>query len=436
MTRAVVLGGGFAGVLVATVLARHVDEVILVEAGRYPTDPGVRSGLPQAHHSHVLVTGGAEALDTLLPGTVGALLARGAHRRGLPDGALILSADGWFRRHQTGAYLVSGSRWLLDHVVRERALAGGTVTVREGTRVLGLAGDASRITGAVVERPDGRVATIRADAVVDATGRRSRAGRWLADLGAPPVAEETVDSGLAYSTRIYRAPADLAGTVPAVMVHPRPAGDRPGHGATLFPIEGGRWIVTLTGTRGCAPPTAGDGFTAAASALGSPIVADLTAAAEPVGGVRPFRATANRRRFFERVPRPAGFLVVGDALVAVNPVYSHGMSVAALTALRLADELDRRGAEPPVFAGLQATVAAVADRSWRMATQQDRLPTPGRARMTRVLGNRALTTAMFRAQALMSTEDIVDLRDDPAPPLTTEEAIAQFPELAGLGLRA
>ncbi|MEV7521339.1 FAD-dependent monooxygenase [Streptomyces sp. NPDC091371] len=462
MTKAVVLGGGFAGVLAAKVLSGHVDEVTVVEGGRYPAAPGIRTGLPQAHHSHVLVTAGAEALDTLLPGTLEELLARGAHRRGLPDGALILSSDGWFRRHDTGAFVVSCSRWLMDHVVRQRALAVGAVAVREGTRVLGLAGTPSRVTGVVVAGGDGAAETVHADLVVDATGRRSRAGQWLAALGGPGVGEEVVDPGLAYSTRIYRAPAGLADEIPAVMVHPRPEPGRPGYGATLFPIEGGRWIVTLTGTRAATPPTDAQGFTDCAYALRSPIVAELLAAAEPLGGVRPYRATANRRRFFERRPPTEGFLVVGDALTAVNPVYSHGMSIALLSALRMDGELAARGAEPAVLPALQAAVAEVADRSWRMATEQDRVRAgsngagaaesagaagaaesavgrQARAMMaTAVLGSPALMTQLFRAQTLVPPRAVADppaLRAPsagprPRPPLDTDAAVAQFPGLS------
>lgn len=447
MIRAVVLGGGFAGVLAAAVLAGHVDEVVLVERGRYPATPGARPGLPQGHHSHVLAAGGVQALEALLPGTAGALLARGAHLRGLTDGALIRSADGWFHRHETGAYLISCSRWLIDHVVRQRALAGGAVSVLEQTQALGLVGDASGVGGAVIGCPDGRVATIRADVVVDATGHRSRAARWLADLGAPPVPEVTAGSGVAYSTRLYRAPADLAETIPAVMVHPCPADGLAGHGATLFPIEDGRWIVTLTGTRGGEPPASVDGFTAGAWRLASPIVAELMAAAEPLGGVRPYRNAANRRRHFERGPRPDGFLVIGDALAAVTPVYSHGMSVAALSALELAGELERRGAEPPVFADIQLAVAAVAERSWRMATHQSRRPGQGRSgtargggaqdRMNRaMLGSRALMTAIFRTQTLIRQDGVTgasmfrEVAMDPQPPLAAEEAIAQYPGLS------
>ncbi|MFE9560581.1 NAD(P)/FAD-dependent oxidoreductase [Streptomyces sp. NPDC006487] len=452
MTKAVVLGGGFAGVLVARVLSRHVDEVTVVEGGRYPAGPGVRPGLPQAFHSHVLVTAGAEALDTLLPGTLEALLARGAHRRGLPGDALILSADGWFRRHETGAFMISCSRWLMDHVIRQRALAGGAVTVRERTRVLGLAGDATRVTGVRVAGEDGSGQTLSADLVVDATGRRSRAGRWLTAIGGPGVEEEVVDPGLAYSTRIYRAPPGLTAGLPAIMLHPRPDNGRPGYGATLFPIEDGRWIFTLTGTRAARPPVDEPGFTDCARSLRSPIASELLAAAEPIGAVRPFRATANRRRFFERLSLPEGFLVVGDALTAVNPVYSHGMSVALLGAVRLDRELAERGAKPSVLPVVQAAVADVARESWRMATEQDRVRAVAegsatgsaerpvsvagqrmRARVSQaVLSSEVLTTRLFRVQTLVPPPPASAMRSAgpiAAPPLDTDEAVAQFPGL-------
>ncbi|MEV1201254.1 NAD(P)/FAD-dependent oxidoreductase, partial [Microbispora rosea] len=371
MTRAVVLGGGLAGVLAATVLAGHADEVVLVEGDRYPSGPRPRRGLPQSHHSHVLVAGGARALDALLPGTVDALLADGAHLRDLPGDALIYSADGWFRRLHTGAHLISCTRGLLDQVVRRRALGGGDVEVWEDTRALGLSGDEVRVTGVSVSRQGSPPESVRADLVVDATGRRSQSPRWLAEIGAADIEEVSVATGLAYATRLYRAPVDLAATIPAIMLHPGTEKGRPARGATLFPVEDGRWIVTLTGTRGGEPPTDEQGYAAFARSLRHPIVADLMAEATPLGVVRPYRDTVNRRRFFERARLPAGFAVVGDAAVAVNPIHSHGMSVAALGALRLREELARHGIGPSLFAGLQAALAEEAERSWRMAVEQD-----------------------------------------------------------------
>ena len=440
MTTAVVLGGGFAGMLAATVLARQAD-VTVIESDSFPAGPAARPGLPQAHHNHVLLGDGAAALEKLLPGTTDALLARGGRRLGMTGDALILSSAGWFLRHDTGAFAVACSRWLVDHVVRQRALAGGDVSVRERTRVLGLTGDASRVTGVVVQRAGAPAEELRADLVIDATGRRSRARRWLSGIGGPPVAEETVGSGPAYSTRVYRAPADLAAVTPAIMIHPAPAAGRPHQGATLFPIEDDRWIVTLTGTRGGEPPTDERGFTAFAHSLRTAVMAELMAAAAPVGGIRPFGATANRRRYFERARLPEGFLAIGDAAVAVNPVFSHGMSVAALSVLQLADELTRHGAQPSVLPRAQAAILARAERSWRVATgggAQSPARRPVQAAMARELpGSPVLLTEFFRAQALAPPAPLPrgsleqELARAPGPSLTANEAIAQYPGLSG-----
>ncbi|MCW2876907.1 MAG: hypothetical protein JWQ95_1007 [Sphaerisporangium sp.] len=450
MTRAVVLGGGFAGVLAAAVLAKHADDVIVIENDRYPSGPRPRRGLPQSHHNHVLVTAGARALQALLPGTLEALFARGAHRRGLPGDALILASEGWFWRLETEAHLIACSRGLLDQVVRQRALGDGAVSIWEGAQALGLVGDATRVAGVRVRREGGSAETIQADLVVDATGRRSKAPRWLAEIGAPGVEEVTVASGLAYSTRVYQAPPELATEIPAIMLHPRPAKGQPGQGATLFPIEHDRWVVTLTGTRGGEPPVDEQGFMRFAGSLRDPIVADLMATATPVGGIRPYRDTSNRRRFFERAHLPVGFVAIGDAVVAVNPVHSHGMSVAALGALRLDRELTRRGFEPSVSPELQVAMASEAEKSWQMAIQQDsghleagrqREASPFerqiRTRLTRaVLSSPELASELFNAQTLISTDAKKDksslflaMSGKPDPLLTAEEAIMQYPGL-------
>ncbi|WP_157248690.1 NAD(P)/FAD-dependent oxidoreductase [Nonomuraea typhae] len=428
MTRAVVLGGGFAGVLAAHVLAKHADEVVVIERDHYPPGAVPRRGLPQSHHNHVLVTSGARALDALLPGVVDELLARGAHRHGLPGDALILTAEGWFRRLDTDAYLLSCSRALLDEMVRRRV----AVPVREGSRALGLVGDAGAVRGVVVRRGDGAVESVEAEVVLDASGRRSKAPRWLAELGAGPIEEEVAASGLTYATRIYRPPAHLA-AVPAIMIHPK---GQPACGGTLFPIEDGRWIVTLTGTRGGEPPTDERGFMDFARSLRDPLIADLMAAATPLGGIRPYRDTANRRRFFERARLPAGFAVIGDAAVAVNPMYSHGMSVAAMTVLKLDHELTSRGTATE---GLQAALAAEADDSWHMAVertdQQVRLSPFEREIRTRLgralLSSRDLAAEFFARHTLIPAGPRrgAALKQE-VPPLTTEQAVAQYPHLS------
>ncbi len=44
MSRAVVLGGGLAGVLAAAALTRHADEVVVLESDHYPASPARGGG--------------------------------------------------------------------------------------------------------------------------------------------------------------------------------------------------------------------------------------------------------------------------------------------------------------------------------------------------------------------------------------------------------
>lgn len=449
------LGGGFAGVLAACVFGRHGNDVTLIEADQYPARPGPRRGVPQAHHSHVLVTGGARAIDVLLPGTLAALREQGAHWRGMPSDTLVLASQGWFYRHRTDAYLVTCSRGLIDQVVRSRALDSDRISVWEGTRVLGLEGDVKRVSAVrVLPRQSSEELVIRADLVVDAMGRRSKARGWLRSLCGLVVDEVTVDSGLAYATRVYHAPSDAAAEIPAIVIHPRPANGQPGRGATLYPIEDGQWIVTLTGTRGGEPPMNAEGFDRFARSLPHPIVSKLIGAAYPASQVRPYRATSNRRRLYEAVTLPDGFFAIGDAVTAVNPIHSHGMSIAALSALRLARELESTTTSLSLSNDLQRAMVDETEKSWRMAVKQDgesiELQEGGRQQLSAferklrdhasraLLGSPAVAARFFGAQALIDAEATADTfsvlhemsSGDTAPMLTADEAIGQYPALA------
>src|SRR6185369_6454498 len=93
---------------------------------------------------------------------------------------------------------------------------------------------------------DRRVATeIRADLFVDATGRASRAPRWLALLGYEPPEEIVVNAHLGYASRLYRIPENFHEQWTCAFVQAAPPERK--RGALLFRVEGNRWLVTLVG---------------------------------------------------------------------------------------------------------------------------------------------------------------------------------------------
>ncbi|MGK5632034.1 NAD(P)/FAD-dependent oxidoreductase [Streptomyces sp. URMC 123] len=422
--RAVVLGAGFAGTLAAAVLADHADEVTVVERDRLPTagTPAPRPGLPQARHAHLLWAGGARTVEALLPGTVERWLSAGARRVSLPTGLVTLCPQGWLRRWPEMQFTIACSRDLLDAVLRDEALARPQITVLDGTMAEGLLGDARRVTGVRVrDRTTGAPRELAADLVVDATGHASRAARWLTALGLPAAREETVDPGLAHATRVFRAPAGTE-NFPVVHVHPDAGRPEPGRGATLVPIEHHQWLVTLHGTRGGHPPRDAEGFAAFARRLPHPVVADLMEQARPLTDVQITPGTADRRTAFERLARwPRGFVVLGDAVADCNPVYGHGLTVAARGAAALREALRRGGLDDPALGRrVQRAVGRAVRTPWNLASGQDiRYPgavgdrPPLTARAARRYLDRLVLAATGRPTVARALFDVMTLS---APP--------------------
>ncbi|MCP9963607.1 FAD-dependent monooxygenase [Streptomyces somaliensis] len=384
---AVVIGGSVAGLLAARVLADHAERVTVVERDRYPAGIEPRAGVPQGRHLHVLLEGGQHAMESLLPGVVEELLAGGAPRLGMPEDVVQWEAGSWHRRTDAAVHIITASRPMVEQVVRRRVLADPRITAVQGTEAVGLSGDASRVRGVLVRGrgtgPEAEPRPIAADLVVDASGRGTRASRWLAALGAEPPHEETVDTGLAYATRIYRHErhgddTDAGGYF--VVPHPRQP-----YGGVALPMEDGRFLVTLSGLRGQEPPGDGAAFEEYAARLPHPVLRDWMAEAEPVSPVYGFRATANVRRRYDRPGRrPAGFLATGDALCTVNPVYGQGMSTAAMTAVALRDALaDRR--RTPTTLRVQRALLRASRQAWDISAGADK-------RMPGAVGNAARPT--------------------------------------------
>ncbi|WP_329037633.1 enterotoxin [Streptomyces sp. NBC_01725] len=400
-THAVVLGGSVAGLLAAAALAPYVGSVTVVERDEYPAEgPAARTGVPQAEHAHVLWSGGARAVERLLPGATERLLAAGARRVGVQRDMLLMSAAGWCERFPETQYMLTCSRALLEWVLRGCVLALPNVSVLEGTVAAGLAGDAGAVSGVRVRARDGEGGAERllaADVVVDATGRGSGLSGWLTGFGLPAAEEETVDSGLTYTTRVFRAPEGAAGVFPVVSLYADHRVAKPARNGLVVPIEGDRWMVSLSGSRGARPPADAAGFAAFARSLRHPLVARMVAAAEPLTEPRSTRSTRNRRLRYERMPSwPAGLLVLGDALSALNPAYGHGMTAAARGAEALRDELAAHGVRPERARETVGAISAAVDDPWLWATSQDvRFPECRIVSRDAELGSRAEARARF-----------------------------------------
>ncbi|MEO3974591.1 FAD-dependent monooxygenase [Streptomyces sp. CAU 1734] len=419
--RAVVIGGGAAGMLAAAALDGIAEEITVVERDPLPDGPEPRKSLPQARHTHLLWSGGARAFEELLPGINDRWLAAGARRIPMPTGLVTLSSRGWLRRWPEMQHMIACSRDLLDWVVRTELLRRPAVRILEGHTVRSLLGSADRVTGVRLDAPDGTELTLGADLVIDAAGRGSRATAWLRELGIGAIEEGEVDSGLVYATRIYRAPAGSE-DFPVVNVQSDPGNPVPGRTATIVPIENGRWMVTLSGTRGGEPPADPAEFERfARTGPRHPVVGELISLTTPLSPeVTLSRSTVNRRRYFERSARwPDGFIAMGDSVATYNPVYGQGMSVAAQGAVELRDALRTHPLDEPGLARrVQRSIARPVGVAWDLATSLDirypgargEQPRPGSGLMNHYV-NRLAYAATGRARLTRAFIGVITLSE-------------------------
>ena len=265
-SRALVIGGSIAGLLASRVLSRRFDRVTIVERDRFPGGPTRRNGVLQASHQHIMLRRGTDILERLFPGIRGELVAAGAPLVDMANDAAWLTPFGWGVRFPSELVMLTCSRDLLEWSVRRRVAALPKVRFLQSAEVTGLlpaANGVDRVGGVKIrfrgERDGERgEEVLRADLVVDASGRPSRAPRWLKDLGYEPPQESVIDAHLGYTSRLYRIPKGFEPGWKGAYVQLAP----PEHtrGGALLPIEGGRWMVTLAGTGGDYPPTDERGF--------------------------------------------------------------------------------------------------------------------------------------------------------------------------------
>jgi 2-polyprenyl-6-methoxyphenol hydroxylase-like FAD-dependent oxidoreductase len=369
---AVVIGASMAGLLAARALADHYDQVTLLERDTFPAPGENRKGVPQGRHTHVLLERGRKIMEAFLPGLTDELARLGAVT--IKDVSLY---SRWYVRggyHQPGISGVSGvgvSRPTLEAAVRARVLALPNVQAIEDCNVLGPVSTPNRrrVTGVrlVRRQADGVEETMRAELVVDASGRGSRSPSWLEQMGYERPMEEEVRIGLGYTTCYYRRKPEHVPGLNGIALMPTPPSKRL---AVLMAQDGDRWVVTIGGYLGDHAPTDYAGFLEAAKRLPAPHIYDVIKDAERLSGPVPYKFPANLRRHYEKLTRfPMGYLVVGDALCSFNPIYGQGMTVAAMEAKALGECLaDGRDRLAKRFF---AKASKIIDVSWSAAVGND-----------------------------------------------------------------
>ncbi len=344
LAKLALIGGGIGGLAAALFLGRRGHTVTVFEAeNRWPTGDldedffdWPRPRIPQAIQPHAFMAPVRTVLRAEAPDVYATMLRLGAHEYHEFD---------WFGTHPPARpgdedlVTTRTRRILLETALYQAVSREPSVRLRDGATVDGLEFDLSgaipRVTG-VRCGPDPHPA----DLVLDAAGRRSPVGSWLAKAGCRPPAVENHNIGIAYFSRWYRLKSEAAHPpcrVPDVSVTPFAIG-------LVFPSDNDIFGVTLAVS--VADPTR--------TALRDPVVFDSLAAlfpgpaawlaldAKSIGDVRIMAGLDNRWTALvdQHGPVVTGLLGIGDTITHTNPTLGQGVAMTLLAAQRVASTVD------------------------------------------------------------------------------------------------
>ena len=324
--RTVIVGAGPTGLFIAIALARRGRDVVVIDR-----DPGPvayrgakiwdRKGVMQFHHAHTFRGQVIDALQAEMPDVFRDLIAAGAQVAYMDSRPAVLHCR----------------RMVFERVLR------GWAAVEPGVRLA--AGHVDRI---LVER--GRVRglqvrgrTVKADLVIDASGRTSRLTASLR----PPA--EGGPCGSMYVGRQYRLRDDATpGPVNSVIGLSL---SYPGYWAIAFLHDNRTFSVTLVHDgedrrlRGLRHAAVFDAAVREIPGMSEWIESDRSVSITPVlpGG----RVFNTYRGQLDAAGRPmlAGLISVGDAVCTTTPLAGRGVALSFLQARALVAQLDKDDAD-------------------------------------------------------------------------------------------
>ena len=359
MATILVLGAAVGGLQTALLLAADGHDVTVLERDADPAPADAESawsrwrrpGIPQLRLTHLPLARWLQLAETHLAGLVGQLAAAGAVRMNVlaPEPGLRGGLRAGDERFDT----LAARRSLLESVATHAAEAAG-IRIRRGVVCRGLhSPNGGQVSGGSRSRPvqvtgvDTSEGTLRADLVVDCTGRRSQLPTWLREIGVREAAEEVVGRGFTYYSRYFRSADGALPTdrFPLVVEHGslgllRIPADRGTYSLCLVSRSDDRELRRLLRHEGA--------WSAAVRQFPG---ADLWLGGRPVTeGIQIMAGLTNRKRNLYDAPRAfvTGVVAVGDAWAVTVPTVGRGLAMSLQHSLALRDALRRTATGEPV----------------------------------------------------------------------------------------
>lgn len=344
MSDVLVLGAGLNGLATALLLARDGHQVTVLE--RDPAEPHgdnealwsswERRGVNQFNQLHFMLARWTQTMSAELPDVVAELEGRGGTRL---NGVHMFPAalTGGVRPGDERFDTVTARRPVLEAALAAVAARTPGVEIQRGRQVTGLVTrpgpqGAPRVVGVLTEGGS----AIRADLVVDVSGRRSPVAGLLESIGARRPYEEREDSGFVYYARHFRSRDGRRPQPEAQLLQ-----HFHGYSVLTLPADDDVWGVGfVTSSRDKSLRGLRD---AAAWSRAIDLVPSVRAwcDGDPITEVQVIAGIEDRYRRFvvDDEPVVTGLVAVGDAWACTNPSIGRGASIGLLHAVALRDVL-------------------------------------------------------------------------------------------------
>lgn len=404
--RAIIVGGGFAGLVMAKVLSEHFDFVVIVERDEKFGSDQPRTGAAQGNHLHVLLKSGQEILSDLFPEIENKFKAAQCPTIDWAADTTWETDLGAFPRYESMIKTVSFSRPYLENAIHTSLFTNSKIE-HYPAQVDQLLYKDDRVVGVkCLNHPD-----IFGDIVVIAGGQNFPISRFIDD---PSFDDHTVSFPIqiTYRSIVLKTDSLSLGDSKQYYYQIRPPSNP--IGAVVCPIEKGRSIGTIIEHGPFKHRTSNfKEFLSQASRVPGGKFNKILQFAEPLSEVSVYhKPTMYLRRPHKTSTFPKNVYCVGDTFCSLNPVFGQGMSAVLMQSKLLSEFLEKENFDSSKFHQASAQIMRLPFWMSKVgsAEKENFVERYFRAYLTRSLKSKKLHRRFLNVLHLQgSYSDLIDL---------------------------